>query len=108
MHRNVRHVMVLGLGDSGLAMARWCARMGWEVTVVDNRAEPPRLSQLHADVPAAQFVSGDFHADLLDATQADAVFKSPGLTPAQVASLWGEARRRGLDRKSTRLNSSHT
>ena len=96
LHQDIRHAMVLGLGDSGLAMARWCARMGWEVTVVDNRAAPPRLSQLQADVPTAQFVSGDFHADLLDATQADAVFKSPGLTPAQVDSLWGEARRRGL------------
>ena len=42
LHQDIRHAMVLGLGDSGLAMARWCARMGWEVTVVDNRVAPPR------------------------------------------------------------------
>jgi UDP-N-acetylmuramoylalanine--D-glutamate ligase len=96
MHRNVRHVMVLGLGDSGLAMARWCDRMGWEVTVVDNREAPPRLAQLQAEVPAARFVANAFDADLIDATQVQAIFKSPGLSPAQVESLWSEAGRRGL------------
>ena len=76
MHRNVRHVMVLGLGDSGLAMARWCDRKGWEVTVVDNREAPPRLAQLQADVPAARFVASAFDAALIDATQVQAIFKS--------------------------------
>ena len=28
-----RTVLVLGLGDSGLAMARWCARQGANVRV---------------------------------------------------------------------------
>ena len=28
------HVLVLGLGESGLAMARWCARDGARVRVV--------------------------------------------------------------------------
>lgn len=96
LHRDVRHAMVLGLGDSGLAMARWCDRMGWEVTVVDNRAAPPRLAQLQAEVPAARFVTSGFDAALLDATQAQAVFKSPGLSPAQVEAVWSEAGRRGL------------
>src|SRR5690606_22501350 len=36
-----RRVLVLGLGASGLAMARWCAACGAEVTVADTRAEPP-------------------------------------------------------------------
>ena len=36
-------VLVLGLGDSGLAMARWCVRFGAQVTVWDSRAQPPQL-----------------------------------------------------------------
>ena len=35
------HVLVLGLGESGLAMARWCARQGAELRVADSRAAPP-------------------------------------------------------------------
>ena len=35
-------VLVLGLGDSGLAMARWCARHGAAVRVADSRAQPPQ------------------------------------------------------------------
>ena len=33
---NDRHVLVLGLGQSGLAMARWCALRGARVRVADN------------------------------------------------------------------------
>jgi UDP-N-acetylmuramoylalanine--D-glutamate ligase len=93
---HLQHVIILGLGDSGLSMARWCARQGWGVTVLDNRAAPPRLTQLQSDVPAAQFVSGEFAAHWLDQVPAQAMFKSPGLTPTQVAPIWLEAQRRGL------------
>jgi len=37
-------VLVLGLGDSGLAMARWCARHGARVTVADTREAPSRFA----------------------------------------------------------------
>ena len=37
-------VLVLGLGASGLAMARWCARHGARVTVADTREAPPQLA----------------------------------------------------------------
>src|SRR4051812_45173138 len=37
-------VLVLGLGDSGLAMARWCVAQGADVTVADTRDEPPQLA----------------------------------------------------------------
>ena len=90
------HAIVLGLGDSGLAMARWCVRKGWNVTVVDNREAPPRLPQLQAEVPQARFVTAAFEAELLNDAAIHAVFKSPGLSPQQVEPLWGAARERGL------------
>jgi UDP-N-acetylmuramoylalanine--D-glutamate ligase len=89
-------VLILGLGDSGLAMARWCARAGARVTVVDTRAEPPQLAALRADCPAATFVHGEFAASLVEGTDIRAVFKSPGLTPAQVAPVLGAAYASGL------------
>ena len=91
-----RHVIVLGLGDSGLAMAAWCARLGHTVTVLDTRDQPPRLADLQTRVPQARFRAGPFAASALDDGPVHAVFKSPGLSPAQVQPLWQAARERGL------------
>ncbi|MCM2339984.1 UDP-N-acetylmuramoyl-L-alanine--D-glutamate ligase [Rhodoferax sp.] len=81
-----RHVLILGLGASGLAMARWCARVGAQVTVADTRTAPPQLASLQRDVPAACFVAGALDAALLQ-DGITAVFKSPGLSPADIATL---------------------
>ena len=37
--------LILGLGESGLAMARWLAREGWALRVADTRAAPPMLAE---------------------------------------------------------------
>jgi len=89
-----QHIVVLGLGISGLAMARWCARCGAHVTVADTRETPPHLAALREQLPQVRFVSGAFSESLLEGVQA--VFRSPGLAPAQVDSLLEAARARGL------------
>ena len=91
-----QHALILGLGDSGLAMAAWCARLGWEVTVRDNRERPPRIAELQTRVPQARFVSGPFDASALAGQSVHAVFKSPGLSPQQVQDLWQAAQAQGL------------
>lgn len=73
---NDQRVLVLGLGDSGLAMARWCARFGAQVTVWDSRAEPPQRGALG---DTAQFLAGELTAEI--AAGFHAVLKSPGLSP---------------------------
>ena len=40
-HLNDIDVLVLGLGESGLAMARWCERHGARVRVWDSRDAAP-------------------------------------------------------------------
>ena len=91
-----QHVLILGLGASGLAMARWCARCGAQVTVADTRAAPPQLEALRSELPSARFVSGAFGPALVEGTDVRAVFKSPGLTPAEVATVSGAASALGL------------
>jgi UDP-N-acetylmuramoylalanine--D-glutamate ligase len=90
------HVLVLGLGHSGLALARWCDRCGAKVTVADTRAEPPQLEALRAGVPAASFVHGEMNAALLDAAAFDMLLKSPGLSPADIAGATDAAETRGI------------
>ncbi len=87
-------VLILGLGASGLAMARWCAQHGAQVTVADTRAAPPQLATLQADVPAATFIAGAFTAALAQGVRA--VYCSPGLSPEALAPVLAEAQRAGL------------
>ena len=72
------NVLVLGLGDSGLAMAAWCHRLGATVRVWDSRETPPQLVNL-LHLRKAEFFSGALTAESLDGVQR--VFKSPGLSP---------------------------
>jgi UDP-N-acetylmuramoylalanine--D-glutamate ligase len=95
--------LVLGLGESGLAMAQWLHRCGARVRVADTRTEghlAQRLAALREAVPHAEFVGGEFTAALVEGV--DFVAVSPGLAPnrelavitpaAQAANIpvWGE------------------
>jgi UDP-N-acetylmuramoylalanine--D-glutamate ligase len=90
-----QHVLILGLGASGLAMARWCARCGAQVTVADTRAAPPQLPALQRELAQARFVSGAFDAALLQG-DVHLVCKSPGLAPSDVATIVVAAHASGI------------
>jgi UDP-N-acetylmuramoylalanine--D-glutamate ligase len=72
-----KHVLVLGLGESGLAAALWCARQGASVRVADTRAAPPYLDELRRRVAGADFLPGEFGKALLAGI--DLLVLSPGL-----------------------------
>lgn len=89
-------VLILGLGASGLAMARWCARHGAVVTVADTREAPALLATLREELPGVSFVGGPFSAALVEGTPIRAVYRSPGLSPATIAPVADAARAVGL------------
>jgi UDP-N-acetylmuramoylalanine--D-glutamate ligase len=90
-------ILVLGLGASGLAMARWCLRQGARVTVADTRDAPPQLAALRADCPQASFVAGTFDDALLARADWSLIARSPGLAPAALQAVFDWAAARGVD-----------
>ena len=89
-------VLVLGLGDSGLAMAAWVQRCGGQARVWDSREQPPQLERLRKDLPEVELYSGLLDEQALDEVQL--LLKSPGLAPhdPRIAALLGSARQQGL------------
>jgi UDP-N-acetylmuramoylalanine--D-glutamate ligase len=72
-----RKVVVLGLGDTGLSMARWLARRGANVRVADSRREPPHAAVLARELPQVSLATGPFNDGTLRG--ADLIAISPGL-----------------------------
>lgn len=99
-HLRGQRVLVLGLGASGLAMARWCARAGAQVTVADTRSAPPQLATLQTELPQVRFIGGPLTADLVQGQGQGqgitSVYRSPGLAPQDIAAVVDAARAIGL------------
>ena len=72
-----KNALVLGLGETGLSLARYLARRGARVRVADTRGDPPGLAALAGAVPQAEVLLGAFR----DASFADIelVAISPGV-----------------------------
>ena len=72
-----KHALVLGLGDTGLSMARFLDRRGAHVRVADSRDDPPRLSALAASVPQAELALGAYRDQSFAGV--DVIAISPGV-----------------------------
>ena len=87
-----KHSLIVGLGATGVAVARYLHARGERVRVIDSRADPPGLSDLRRAVPDA-----DVSLETLDPRwlqDASRVLLSPGLSYDLPIAV--EARRRGL------------
>ena len=87
-----RSVLVLGLGESGLAMAQWLTRQGARLRVADSRALPPAAEELARSAPRVELIAGPFQSSLLEGIELLAL--SPGLSRGEPIVV--EAQRRGI------------
>ncbi|MEI7430332.1 MAG: UDP-N-acetylmuramoyl-L-alanine--D-glutamate ligase [Betaproteobacteria bacterium] len=92
MNLHDKHVLVLGLGESGLAMAKWLSRQGARVRVADSRTQPPNVDALSTVVPQAELVRGTFVEKIFAGI--DLIAISPGVPVQEV--LVQEALNRGV------------
>ena len=60
MFDTARRTLVVGLGKTGLSVARYLARQGVPVAIVDSREQPPGLARSRDELPAdvALFLGG--------------------------------------------------
>src|SRR5690625_1398574 len=84
--------VVVGLGKSGRACARYLHAQGAAVAVTDSRAAPPELAGMQRELPSLPLALGGFDRDLL--ARADRLVISPGVSPAE--PVLREALQRGV------------
>jgi UDP-N-acetylmuramoylalanine--D-glutamate ligase len=76
-----RNALVLGLGISGLSMARWLSYNGARVRVADTRESPPCGAQLLRELPDVPVAIGTLRPESFD--NVDLVAISPGVPVAE-------------------------
>lgn len=87
-----KRALIIGLGRTGVSVARYLSARGYAVAVTDSRSQPPGLEQMQREVPdAAMFLGGFSNAAL---GHADLVVLSPGVAPSE--PFVREAESRGL------------
>lgn len=88
-------VLVVGLGESGLACAQFAHLHGASVTVADTRSQPPGLAAMQA-LQGVRVVLSELNGSLLDGIAQ--IVMSPGLSPhqADVVALLQAAKTRGI------------
>lgn len=70
-------VLVIGLGDTGLSMARWLHRHGANVLAADTRAAPPAVEVLRRECPQLPLLLGGVPGE--EVARAGIIAVSPGI-----------------------------
>ncbi|OIR18360.1 UDP-N-acetylmuramoylalanine--D-glutamate ligase [mine drainage metagenome] len=74
-------VLVLGLGETGLSLARYLSAQGARLRVADSRNAPPGVAILRSELPHADVQCGPFGDELLQGI--DRIAISPGVPLAE-------------------------
>lgn len=70
-------IVVVGLGDTGLSLARWLQRHGARVSATDTRQTPPQAAALRRELPGVQLMLGAAPDQAV--AEADIIAVSPGV-----------------------------
>ncbi len=101
MHKDLQiidgRVVIVGLGKTGIACARFFKGMGVDVSITDSRSNPPELEQFQAEFPDSDIALGAFDTEMLLEANVIVVspgvsLREPGLMKAAMSGIriWGE------------------
>lgn len=77
-HERQQRALVVGLGLTGLSCARHLVRLGYQVSVVDSRQEPPMLDELRSTLREVDYRVGGWDPTLFQGP--DLLVVSPGVS----------------------------
>jgi UDP-N-acetylmuramoylalanine--D-glutamate ligase len=89
---NHKTVLILGLGESGLACVQFSERFGAYVIAADSRSSPPNLAQIQ-QLKNVRVILGDFSDTLLNdvpnniLNTVNTIVISPGISPSSIKAL---------------------
>lgn len=81
MNLRGKTVLVLGMGETGLSMAKWLSRCGATVRAADTRLAPPCLMEFKQNLPEIRIHEGGFDAEAFSGV--DLIGTSPGVPLAE-------------------------
>ena len=85
-----KSVLVLGLGQTGLSLARWLVAQGARVRAADTRKQPPALDNVRTQMPHLPIYCGAFRNDIFSHT--DLIAISPGVSRREPCVMRAAAR----------------
>lgn len=85
-------VLVLGMGETGLSIAKWLTRQNARVRVADSRSNPPNMLTMKSVLPEVEICRGPFDNTMFEGVELIAM--SPGVPMAE--SHVQQAIRRGV------------
>ncbi|SFK39492.1 UDP-N-acetylmuramoylalanine--D-glutamate ligase [Nitrosomonas aestuarii] len=77
MNLKGKHVLVMGMGETGLSIAKWLTRQNAMIRVADSRINPPNVTALESLVPEMEICTGPFEDKVFNGIELIAM--SPGV-----------------------------
>jgi len=77
MNLKGKHVLVLGMGETGISMVKWLSRQEAIIRVADSRTAPPHLDAIMTMISAGEIFIGPFESRIFEAIEIIAM--SPGV-----------------------------
>lgn len=78
---NNKHVLVIGLGETGLSAVRWLHKQGARLSVADSREQPAAVAVVKAELPQVRIHCGAFQAATFAGV--DLIVLSPGVAMSE-------------------------
>jgi UDP-N-acetylmuramoylalanine--D-glutamate ligase len=78
MKAQSKRALVVGLGATGVSCVRYLMTLGYDVSAIDSRAEPPLLAEIKREFPNLPVHTGGFAADWF--IRAELLVVSPGVS----------------------------
>ena len=74
-------IVVVGLGVTGVSVARFLSKLGFSFVIADSRERPPGLIELHQELGNVSVITGTFDRVLF--RQSSHLIVSPGISLAE-------------------------